>query len=156
MLQKFTNKDRRLVIQELENIQKSKLEPINNSRKYFLDDNGLEFLLIGGKSDWHGVSKSTLNQLLSVKKEGVLVLIKKFRTRLEVFAGSLLLLKNNIDKLPSTKAGGVQFHIVLSDNGYYLKEIPTLICNKITEIKISDSIEEKRNSIVSKIININL
>ena len=42
-VEKFTDADRKLVLEELEKIQKTKLTQVKPSRKLFVDENGLPF-----------------------------------------------------------------------------------------------------------------
>jgi len=153
--EKFTDEDRKMVLEELERIQKVKLHPVKPSRKLYVDENGLLFLICGGREDWHGVTENAMNQLCDHKKEGAFVVVKKFNSKMEIHVGSLSLFVSNQSKLVKTKNGGVQFHCVMTEDGLYLLEIPDLYCNKVSEIYYPNRKRDlSRLKEISKIINI--
>jgi hypothetical protein len=153
--EKFTDKDRKLVLEELEKIQKVKLIPVKSSRKLFLDENGLPFLIFGGREDWYGLTASGMNELSNYQKEGAFVVVKKFKTKMEINVGSLSVFYSNQNKLLTTKSDGFQFHCVTTEDGLYVEEIPDLYCNKVSEIFFPNHKKDlSRLKEISKIINI--
>lgn len=155
MKTKFTDQDRNLVLKELEKIQKTSLEQVKPSRKLYKDTNGLFYLISGGTEDWHGINANIFEQLQNYVKEGAFVVVKKFKTKMDICVGSLSILLKNKDKLIKTGKGGYQFHNVITEDGLYLLEIPDLYCNKVAEIKMSGFGKDlSRLKEISKIINI--
>ena len=153
--EKFTDQDRKMVLEELERIQKVKLHPVKPSRKLYVDENGLLFLICGGREDWHGVTENAMNQLRDHKKEGAFVVVKKYNSKMEIHVGSLSLFVSNQDKLVKTKNGGFQFHCIKTEDGLYLFQIPDLYCNKVSEIHFPNHKKDlSRLKEISKIINI--
>jgi hypothetical protein len=153
--EKFTDKDRKMVIEELERIQKVKLIPVKSSRKLYVDENGLPFIIFGGREDWHGITANAIAELSQYKKEGAFVVVKKYATKMDLCVGSLSVFVSNISKLLPTKSGGMQFHCVTTEDGLYLEEIPDLYCNKISEIHFPNHKKDlSRLKEISKIINI--
>lgn len=154
-VEKFTDADRKLVVEELEKIQKTKLNQVKPSRKLFIDENRLPFLIFGGKEDWHGITENGMNELQNYNKEGAFVVVKKFKTKLEINVGSLSVFVSNKDKLSKTKSRGFQFHCITTEDGLYIEEIPDLYCNKIAEIFFPNHKKDlSRLKKISKIINI--
>jgi hypothetical protein len=154
-VEKFTDKDRRLVLQELERIQKVKLIQVKPSRKLYIDENGLPFLIFGGSEDWHGFTKNTMNKLSTYNREGAFVVVKKFKTKMEINIGALSIFVANVSKLFRTKNGGYHFHCAATEDGLYLEEIPDLVCNKVAEIFFPNHRKDlSRLKEISKIINI--
>ncbi|MCL1958782.1 MAG: hypothetical protein FWF68_04205 [Spirochaetes bacterium] len=152
--EKFTDKDRKLVLEELEKIQKVKLIQAK-SRKFYIDENGLPFLIFGGREDWHGITENIMNELNNYNKEGAFIVVKKFNTRMDINVGSLSVFILNKDKLVRTKSGDFQFHCILTEDGLFIEEIPDLYCNKITEIYFPNQKKDlSRLKEISKIINI--
>ena len=152
---KFTDQDRTLVLKELERIQKTSLEQMKPSRKLYKDANGLFYLISGGTEDWHGINADIFEQLHNYDKEGAFVIVKKYKTKMDICVGSLLVLIKNKDKLIKTGKGSYQFHNVITEDGLYLQEIPDLYCNKVAEIKMSGFGKDlSRLKEISKIINI--
>lgn len=155
MSHKFTDKDRKLVVAELEKIQKSQLTLFPPSRKLFKDNNNLMYLITGGTEDWHGINRNIIRQIQETKTEGVFIVAKKYRTKIEVFAGSLSSFIQNIPKLIVTQQGGLQFHVVFTGDGLYMEEAPEFFCNKWTEITNSEYRRDiNRLQEIGKIINI--
>ena len=153
--EKFTDKDRKLVLEELERIQKVKLIPVKSSRKLFIDENGLPFLIFGGREDWHGLTANGMKELSNYQKEGAFVVVKKFKTKMEINVGSLSIFYSNKNKLLTTKSGGFHFHCVTTEDGLYVEEIPELYCNKVSEIYFPNHKKDlSRLKEISKIINI--
>ncbi len=154
-VEKFTDADRRLVLEELEKIQKTKLTQVKPSRKLFVDENKIPFLIFGGKEDWHGLTKNGMKDLHNYNKEGALVVVKKFKTKLEVCVGSLSVFISNKEKLSKTKSGGFQFHCITTEDGLYVEEIPDLYCNKVAEIFFPNQKKDLSHlKKIAKIINI--
>jgi len=152
--EKFTDKDRKLVLEELEKIQKVKLIQAK-SRKFYIDEKGLPFLIFGGREDWHGVTENIMNELRNYNKEGAFVVVKKYNTRMDINVGSLSIFVSNKDKLVKTKSGDFQFHCILTEDGLFIEEIPDLYCNKVTEIYFPNYKKDlNRLKEISKIINI--
>ena len=153
--EKFTDKDRKLVIEELEKIQKVKLIQVKPSRKLYIDENGLPFLIFGGREDWHGITENGMNELNTYNKEGAFVVVKKFKTKMDINVGSLSVFMSNKDKLVKTKNGVLQFHCIPTEDGLYLEEIPDLYCNKVAEVYFPNHKKDlSRLKEISKIINI--
>ncbi len=157
MNQKFTNQDRKLVIEELERIQNIKLEQVKPSRKLFKDSNGMFYLISGGTDDWHGINANLMQALANYNQEGAFIVVKKFKSKMEICIGSLSVFLQNKDKLYRTTKGGFQFHFFHTEDGLYIEEIPELYCNKVTEILFPNHKKDlSRLREISKIINIEI
>jgi hypothetical protein len=152
---KFTAEDRKLVISELEKIQKTKLTLIQSSKKLFTDDKGMLYFLFGGTGNWHGIRPNALKEISDYGKEGAFVVAKKYNSKIEVCVGSLAMLVKNRNKMVKTTKGDVQFHTIDTEDGMYVLQIPELVLNRVAEIKLPgykrdlSKLEE-----ISKIINI--
>ncbi len=155
--EKFTAEDRKLVISKLEEIQQSKLTPIKSSKKLFLDEKGMCYFIFGGKNDWHGIRPSAMIELESYVKEGAFVVVKKYKSKMDLCVGSLSTFLQEKGKLIGTQKGDLQFHTILTEDGMYLKEIPDLYLNKVAEIALSGYKKDlSRLESVAKIINIEI
>lgn len=152
---KFTKEDRILVIEELEKIQQSKLIPIKSSKKLFTDDKGMKYFVFGGKNDWHGIRPNAMMDLENYLQEGAFVVVKKYKSKMDVCVGSLMTFLKNKDKLLKTQKGDYQFHTFLTEDGMYIKEIPELYLNKVAEIHLAGYKKDlSRLENIAKIINI--
>ena len=157
MTPKFTDQDRKLVIDELERIQNVKLEQVKPSRKLYKDANGMFYLISGGADDWHGININIVEALANHNQEGAFIVVKKFKSKMEICIGSLSVFLQNIDKLYKTKKGGFQFHFFHTEDGLYIEEIPELYCNKVTEILFPNYRKDLgKLKEISKIINIEI
>ncbi len=157
MKSKFSDEDRKLVIKELEKIQNVSLAQVKPSRKLFRDTNGMLYLISGGTEDWHGINANLMEELDTYNREGAFVVVKKYKSKMDICVGSLVTFLKNKERLLTTKTGGYQFHCVLTEDGLYLEEIEELYCNKVTEIFLhghKPSLENLKE--VAKIINIEI
>jgi len=152
---KFTTEDRKLVIAELEKIQQSRLIPIKSSKKLFSDEKGMIYFIFGGKNDWHGIRPNAMKELENYKNEGAFVVVKKYKSKMDICVGSLNIFLTNIEKLVNTQKGDFQFHTVLTEDGMYLKEISVLYLNKVAEVHLEGYKKDfSRLENIAKIINI--
>lgn len=157
MTTKFVDQDRQLVINELERIQNVKLEQVKPSRKLYRDTNGMFYLISGGAEDWHGINANIMQTLAANHHEGAFVVVKKYKTKMDVCVGSLLTFLQNKHKLVTTRQDAYQFHCVQTEDGLYLDEIPELYCNKVTEILFPNYQKDlSKLKEISKIINIEI
>ena len=78
MTPKFSDQDRKLVVDELERIQNVKLEQVKPSRKLYKDTNGMFYLISGGADDWHGINANLVQTLANYNQEGAFIVVKKF------------------------------------------------------------------------------
>lgn len=157
MVNKFNTEDIKVVLHELEKIQKTKLAQIKPSKKLFKDENGMIYLIFGGRENWHGISKSIVEELNNFLGDGVIIIAKKYQSRIDVCAGSLSILMKDLYNLPKTKSKGYQFHTVLTEDGMYIEEIEDLYLNKICEIHYPGYTKNlERLKQISKIINIEI
>jgi hypothetical protein len=90
MTPKFTDQDRKLIIDELEKIQNVELEQVKPSRKLYQDSNGMFYLISGGAEDWHGINANIMQSLMAHNQEGAFVVVKKYKTKMDVCVGSLI------------------------------------------------------------------
>jgi len=156
-LEKFSTQDRDLVIKELEKIQKAKLEVVKPSRKFFTDNDGKFHCIFGGCEDWHGISSALMQHLEIHKNETLLVIAKKYKTRIDICVGTVEKIVEQKDKLPRTKQDGFQFHTILTEDGMYFEEIPEVKLKKISEVVLSSLAETSFDlSEIKKIVNLEL
>ncbi len=155
--EKFTSEDRKLVIAKLEEIQQSKLTPLKSSKKLFLDEKEMCYFIFGGKNDWHGIRPNAMIELSKYNKEGAFVVVKKYKSKMDLCVGSLAIFLQEKHKLIDTQKGDLQFHTVLTEDGMYLKEIPELYLNKVAEIVLPGHKKDlSRLENIAKIINIEI
>lgn len=157
MLRKFTKQDRQLVIKELEKIQKVALESFPVSRKLFSDKNGKFYCIFGGTGDWHGVPAALMAQIERNPTKTLLVIAKKYATRINLCVASAEKFVENKRKLPRTSVGGYQFHTVVEEDGLRIFQIPDFELKKISEVVLPlQSQTTVFGSDISKIINIDM
>ena len=95
------------------------------------------YFIFGGKNDWHGIRPNTMIELGNYAQEGAFVVVKKYKSRMDLCVGSLITFLTNKEKLVKTQKGDLQFHTVLTEDGMYIKEIPELYLNKVSEIHLA-------------------
>lgn len=158
LVPKFTQTDRELVIQELEKIQKTSLTSAKPSRKLYIDKHGKYYCIFGSATGWHGTNADLLNELKLRAGKTLLVIAKKYRTRIDICVGTVEKLVEQQDKLKKTKQGGLQFHTILTEDGMYCLEIPDLRLKKIGEIFLSSDVAAVAPDLteIKKIVNLEL
>ena len=81
--------------------------------------------------------------------------MKKYKSKMDLCVGSLITFLNNKNNLVKTQKGDLQFHTVLTEDGMYIKEIPELYLNKVSEIHLAGFKKDlSRLENIAKIINI--
>ncbi len=55
--ERFNEKDRQYAVRIVENKLQVRLRSIGRWRKYFCDQRGKRYIILGGHGDWHGISK---------------------------------------------------------------------------------------------------
>lgn len=154
---KFTSQDRQLVVKELERIQKTSLRSVAGSRKVFTDRDGKFYCIFGGTGDWHGVPESLLRHIEANASKTLLVVAKKYATRIDLCVATADKLVIHKDDLPRTRSGGWQFHIIAEEDGFHIFQIPNLQLRKIGEVLLAHKARQPSMPPgVSQIININM
>jgi hypothetical protein len=88
------------------------------------------YLISGGAEDWHGINANIMQSLAAHDKEGAFIVVKKYRTKMDVCVGSLVTFLQNKDELLNTKKGSFQFHCVQTEDGLYLEKSLNYIATK--------------------------
>ena len=139
--QKFDEFDRRKVIEKIEPYFGVRLSCFSRRKKYLRDQHGKSYWVLGGCGDWHGFQSDMLEVERKRGENGVLVIAKRFKSRIDIFAGQLQPLIDNASSLTLTVNGVYEFNIYTRDNGLFVKELrstrPSLI--KINELTYSET-----------------
>ncbi|MBJ6799714.1 hypothetical protein [Geomonas propionica] len=150
---KFDEADRRNVIAEVERCYKVKLMPVGNYRKYLRDQTGRTFWVFGGYDDWHGIPSKMIKAEEGQSGNGVLIVAKRYGSRIDVYSGALSPLIQNKKSLCLTKQGDYQFNIRIRGNGLTIHEVPTLHLSKLSESQFTteEKATEKAVTIIRKL-----
>jgi hypothetical protein len=150
---KFDETDRRKVIAEVEFHYQVKLAPVGSRRKFLRDQNGRTFWIFGGYEDWHGIPPEMMKAEEVYGDDGVLVIAKRHRNRIDIYCGVLKPLIQNKKSLSLSKKGDYQFNIRIRGNGLVLHEIQSLHLSKLGEatFTIEEKATEKAVTIIRKL-----
>lgn len=154
---KFDETDRRKVIAELQSHYGVKLTPVGTRRKYLRDQSNRTFWVFGGYDDWHGIPAEMMEAEEKCNAEGILVVAKRGRTRIDIYTGQLLPLIKNKKSLSHTQKGEYQFNIRIKGNCLTINEVPGLHLTALgttsysVEDKNSDKAVEKAGAIIRKL-----
>ena len=142
---RFTDEDRKRVVQRLQEVQNVRLT-LQEGKRLFHDATNKHYFILGGSGLWHGIQSAILPSLLKAG-DGKLVIAKKYRTRMDICAGVLGDFVANIGLLPRRMDGGVNFHLVVEDEGLGILEMPDYVLKTISTIPLAseDSREESRH-----------
>lgn len=154
---KFDETDRKKVIAEIQSHYGVKLSPVGTRRKYLRDQNNRTFWVFGGYEDWHGIPAEMLEAEEKRNAEGILVVAKRGRTKIDIYTGPLLPLIKNKKRLSHTQKGEYQFNIRIIGNSLTIHEVPGLHLSALgtasypMEEKASDKAVEKVETIIRKL-----
>jgi len=128
---KFDESDRRKVIAEVEAHFATKLSQVGRFKKYLEDEQGRPYWVLGGYDDWHGVSAEMVKKERRRQLGGVLVVAKRGRTSIDIYAGDLQQMVARESDLSHTQTGDYQFNIHIRGNSMMVKEISGLVLHKL-------------------------
>lgn len=109
----------------------TKLSRVGKYRKFLQDPSGKSYWVFGGYEDWHGITSDMLKEEQSRATDGVLVVAKRHKSTIDIFAGPLNPLIANSRDLSHTQTGDYQFNIAVRGNSLTIKEIPALTLRKL-------------------------
>ena len=128
---KFDETDRDKVISEIEQHFGTKLSRVGKRRKVLQDPSGKSYWVLGGYDDWHGITSDMIKEEQKRAIDGVLVVAKRHKTTIDIFAGPLKPLITNNHNLSQVQNGDYQFHISIRGNSLTIKEIPVLTLRRL-------------------------
>jgi hypothetical protein len=154
---RFDETDRRKVIAEIQSHYGVKLSPVGTRRKYLRDQNNRTFWVFGGYEDWHGIPAEMMEAEEKRNAEGILVVAKRVRTKIDIYTGPLLPLIISKKSLSHTQKDEYQFNIRIRGNSLSIHEVPGLHLSALgtasypMEEKASDKAVEKVETIIRKL-----
>ncbi|GMR20368.1 MAG: hypothetical protein BMS9Abin36_0963 [Gammaproteobacteria bacterium] len=153
--QRFDEQDRKKVISEVETHFGVSLSRVGSRRKFLEDSNHRTFWVLGGYDDWHGIPPDMIEDEEKRNSNGVLIVAKRHKNRIDVFSGSLQLLIVNKAKLAHTKKGDYQFNIHIRGNHLFVKEIAELSLAKLGEASYTneDKVTDKKTEEIEALLN---
>jgi hypothetical protein len=148
---KFDECDRQKVISAIENHFGVTLAPISGRRKFLEDRSGKIYWLLGGYEDWHGIPKEMFLLENKRKADGLLVIAKRYKSKIDIYTGKLNILIESERRLSHTKTGDLQFNITIRNNHMYINEVYGYFLHKIDSIVFSDEENKKAKNSSSAI-----
>ena len=130
---KFDEQDRKKVINEIERHCGVILSRVGSRRKFLEDSQKRSYWVLGGYEDWHGIPPEMMNEEEQRNTDGILVVAKRYKNRIEIYSGSLRTLIQNKEKLSHTIKGDYQFNISIRGSHLFIKEIPGYSLAKLGE-----------------------
>jgi hypothetical protein len=132
---KFGEDDRGRVIAAVEDHYRVTLKPIGSRRKYLRDENGRRYLVLGGYEHWHGIPCSIFDAEERDPGDTLLVIAKRYRDDIDIYAGPFNPLLKNKSRLPTTVNDQYVFNLRPVTRGFVIKEVPSLALTQIGETK---------------------
>lgn len=133
MARKFGENDRELVRLALEQCLAIKLKRPGRRRKVMTDEAGRVYWIMG-YGDWHGIGPDMIDTLGS-DHDTLLVIARRTKETIRVFAGPLRPLLQKVEQLPVAQSGQVQFHLDDACGKLVVKEVPEATLDLLTEFK---------------------
>lgn len=140
---KFDELDRKRVIDAVQEHYDVKLEKVGNARKWLRDELCRNWVILGGKDDWHGIPNEIMEHEKETRTEGMLVVAEKKLTHIEVFAGPLSQLVSSKDELSQTKTEACQFTVKVKGDLMQCVQAPAVVLKRIVSISHSDEDRER-------------
>jgi hypothetical protein len=137
----FTDGDRARVVRLLQAERGIALHRLPLGRKLYADGQSNHYLILGGTGNWHGISLSLMDFLDSHKDCTELVVTKKYRDSMLVFACSVRGLVENKGRLKRTERDDYHFNVDLMPSGDRLivLEVPNLILSLVRKLQLGDT-----------------
>lgn len=129
--QKFDEHDRKKVIAAVEKEFAIKLSPVGSRKKYLQDEVGKTYWIFGGYEDWHGIPPDMMEAEEKRTGEGVLIVAKRYKNNIDIFAGDLRQLIDHKRDLSKTVKGDYQFNIRIRGDRLFIKEVTGLTLKKL-------------------------
>jgi hypothetical protein len=154
---KFDEIDREKVVSEIEKYFKINLTRFGRRKKYLSDQNGKSYWVLGGYDNWHGIPPDMLSEEKRKSTNGVLVVAKRYTSKIDIFVGSLQKLIDNEKSLCHTQDGDYQFNVTTRNDCLLVKEIDGLVLMKLggsaysQEEKAQDSNNIKTKTIIRRL-----
>jgi hypothetical protein len=123
---KFDETDREKVISEIEKFFKVILTRSGRRRKSLSDQNKKSCWVLGGYDNWHGIPPDMMAEEKKRSTNGILVVAKRYTSRIDIFIGSLQKLVDNENFLSHTQNGDFQFNIDIRGDHLFVKEVDGL------------------------------
>lgn len=144
---KFSNEDRKLIIDEIERQEEALLRRVRRFRKLLCTPSDDFYCIIGGVGNWHGISESIIECVEAEASQGYLVVVIKQENRYEIYLGNFQPIIDNKSELLHAENGNCQFHIDRHEQKVCLREIADY-CLELNQelslngVRISDATEE--------------
>jgi len=113
-MEKFSDYERKAVIERLETLKNIKLKPVGKSKVFHKGSDGLYYCIVGGRGDWHAIPKAVMEQEKKGQASVYLVIARWLRTKIEIYGG---LLKPLFGSLSPNEQGNFQFDLKMPTDG---------------------------------------
>lgn len=144
MLDRFGEEDRRRVVRDIEKRYGIALYNIGNYRKYLRDGRGHRYLVLGGVGDWHGIDKKIFQSEERHPGDTLLFVAKLHPERMDIYSCAFAPLLQGRHKLTLTERGLYEFNLEPASGGLKIREIPSVVLNKVGEIVSKPSDQTRR------------
>lgn len=136
---KYNNIDRMLQQISIEETFDVILSRIGKRQKYFEDENGYRYILLGGTDLWHGIPIDIINDLNEHNKCAIISIAIKKLKYIEVYYKNIDDILENLNKLNIISSKQYTFNLEQNLNkNVYIKEVPSIFFDFITNIEYSD------------------
>ena len=128
---KFDEIDRTKVIAEISDHLGIRLTPVRKYKRFLEDEQGRPYWVLGGYDEWHGITAKMLEETKNRPEGGVLVIAKRYKTKIEIFVGSLQPMLDQSSRLSHPQSGDYQFNVAIRANLMTIKEVEGLVLRKL-------------------------
>jgi hypothetical protein len=146
MREKFSNVDRRRVIRELELRRGIHLSAIERKSVWQSDQTGREYLILGGRGDWHGIPREVVRAERGPDQEARLIFCDLAEDAIRVFEGDLRHLLRNADRLHVSQEK-LTFNLSRATGRLGIAELSGFYLTRIFDIPYTEPQREQQRAV---------
>jgi hypothetical protein len=143
--QRFDELDRERAIEELQRHLGVRLTRRGSRRKLLADDQGRQFIVMGGYEEWHGIPGDVMEAARNDHAEWTLVIARRSDRTIRVYAGPMGPLLHATG-LSVNREGQFEFEVVWRGDSALIKQAPGARLQLLTELDFSSQDREAAHS----------
>jgi len=126
---KFDETDRRAVVSAVEKRLRVRLMRVGRRRKWFQDEVGRNYWILGGYGEWHGIPEDMMQNEIDASVSGFIAVATRQRAAIEIYIGSLSAILEDRAKLYRARetTNDYQFTFKKRGNSLVIDQIPSAV-----------------------------
>lgn len=138
MTEKFSARDRNLVINYIQAISAKNLHKIRKFQKYLQDESGKRYCIFGAIENWHGLPKNIVELEEASAAPSTAIIALKTKTKISIYKTDFKDLIKRKQKM-SDVGKDFQFNTTTSSGNLVIREASDLKLIKVGDIEIKEA-----------------